>query len=95
MSGSSSSTKARADEDDNKLPVVTIILQKEASSGTYKEFDCSATKKARDASAKAEAGQCRFAETSSGVSEAIWMTLHDWVHAASSGTRTIIEGSSP
>ncbi|CAD7949174.1 unnamed protein product [Amoebophrya sp. A25] len=93
VSGSSSASIADANENDNQLPVLTIILQK-SSDGLYKEFDCYSEKKARDAGAVSseDEGKCRFAESkTTGQAETIWMSLRDWVFAASSGSIDLTE----
>lgn len=86
MSGSSGITKANAEADENKLPVVTVIMQKQAD-GTFKEFDCYDEKKSRDPSISSGLrNKCRFSETPSGAPDDVWMTLQDWVTAASAGS---------
>ncbi|CAD7942827.1 unnamed protein product [Amoebophrya sp. A120] len=80
VSGASGGSKAVADADENKLPVLTIIMTKK-DDGKYEEFDCFEEKKRRDASVSGDmSGRCRFFEN-----DAVWMTLEDWVTAASGG----------
>ncbi|CAD7944969.1 unnamed protein product [Amoebophrya sp. A120] len=77
VSGSSGTPKAVADEDENKLPVVSIIMRKDQD-GAYSEYDCSYVQ------VGGKPGQCRFSETA-GVPNPPTLTLQDWVAAASNG----------